>query len=218
MKIEMPIKKMIELLKMASMGKLMHGLVHNLNSPLQNIGMDIELAAMYLKSPKQDVEEITEKLNSRIARMESEFERINQIVKWGTMNIQMDEYNLKSMTLNLFLQQIMKMLEANLYFKHNVKKEMNLIPDLPRLEKHSEDFWFALIWFMQSMIDNIEKTESKELMIRTDKDGKNQKLIFQINDGHLSETFIKRPTRAVSSGFRVTGDIHQTSDNGRNVL
>lgn len=191
MKIEISLKEMIEILKMASMGKLMNGLIHNLNSPLQNIGMDIELAAMYLKATKQEVKEITEKLNSRIARMESEFERINQILKWGTINIQMDEYNLKSMTLNLFLQQVMKMLEANLYFKHNVKKEMNLIPDLSKLEKRSEDFWFALIWFMQSMIDHIEKKEIKELMIRTDKDGKDQELIFQIKEGQLSDGFLK---------------------------
>ena len=190
MKIEISLKEMIEILKMASLGKLMSGLIHNLNSPLQNIGMDIELAAMYLKDNKRVLNEITEKLNPRIERMENEFERINQILKRGTFNIQMDEYYLKSMTLTLFIQQIMKMLEANLYFKHNVKKEMNLVPDLPKLNQRSEDFWFALIWFMQSMIDNIEKNEIKELMIKTDKNGQNQELIFQIKEGKFSADFL----------------------------
>ena len=41
MKIEISLKEMMEILKMASLGKLMSGLIHNLNSPLQNIGMDI---------------------------------------------------------------------------------------------------------------------------------------------------------------------------------
>lgn len=191
MKIEISLEEMIETLKMASLGKLMSGLIHNLNSPLQNIGMDIELTAMYLKDTNQDVKEITEKLNSRIERMEKEFERINQILKLGTINIQMDGYYLKAMTLTLFLQQVMKMLEANLYFKHNVKKEMNLMPDLPKLGQHSEDFWFALIWFMQSMIDNLEKNEIKGLMIKANKDGQNQELIFQINEGKLSDGFLK---------------------------
>ena len=139
MKIEISLKEMIDILKMASLGKLMSGLIHNLNSPLQNIGMDIELAAMYLKDNKQVLNEITEKLNPRIERMENEFERINQILKRGTINIQLDEYYLKSMTLTLFIQQVMKMLEANLYFKHNVKKEMNLVPNLPKLDQRSED-------------------------------------------------------------------------------
>ena len=190
MKIEICLKEMIEILKMASLGKLMSGLIHNLNSPLQNIGMDIELAAMYLKDNKQVLNEITEKLNPRIERMENEFERINQILKRGTFNIQMDEYYLKSMTLTLFIQQVMKMLEANLYFKHNVKKEMNLVPDLPKLNQRSEDFWFALIWFMQSMIDNIEKNEIKDLMIKTGKNGQNQELIFQIKEGKFSADFL----------------------------
>ena len=191
MKIEICLKEMIEILKMASLGKLMSGLIHNLNSPLQNIGMDIELAAMYLKDNKQVLNEITEKLSPRIERMENEFERINQILKRGTFNIQMDEYYLKSMTLTLFIQQVMKMLEANLYFKHNVKKEMNLVPDLPKLNQRSEDFWFALIWFMQSMIDNIEKNEIKELIIKTGKNGQNQELIFQIKEGKFSADFLK---------------------------
>ena len=190
MKIEISLKEMIDILKMASLGKLMSGLIHNLNSPLQNIGMDIELAAMYLKNNKQALKEITEKLNPRIERMENEFERINQILKRGTINIQLDEYYLKSMTLTLFIQQVMKMLEANLYFKHNVKKEMKLVPDLPKLDQRSEDFWFALIWFMQSMIDNIEKNEIKELMIKTDKNGQNQELIFQIKEGKFSADFL----------------------------
>jgi len=103
----------------------------------------------------------------------------------------MDEYYLNSMTLTLFIQQVMKMLEANLYFKHNVKKEMNLVPNLPKLDQRSEDFWFALVWFMQSLIDNIEKNEIKELMIKTDKNGRNQELIFQIKEGKFSADFLK---------------------------
>jgi len=208
MKIEISLKEMIEILKMASMGKLMNGLIHNLNSPLQNIGMDIELAAMYLKNTEQAVKEITEKLNSRIERMEKEFERINQILKRGAINIQMDEYYLKSMTLTLFLQQVMKMLEANLYFKHNVKKEINLIPDLPKLGQRSEDFWFALIWFMQSMIDNIEKNEIKELMIKTGKHGQNQELVFQIKEGKLSDGFLK----SLNNDTPVSGHLQITED------
>ena len=208
MKIEISLKEMIEILKMASMGKLMNGLIHNLNSPLQNIGMDIELTAMYLKNTNQEVKEITEKLNSRIERMENEFERINQILKRGTINTHMDEYYLNSMTLTLFIQQVIKMLEANLYFKHNVKKEIQLIPDLPKLSQRSEDFWFALIWFMQSMIDNIEKNEIKELIIKTNKDSQNQELLFQTKEGKLSDSFLKSLNNEtpLSDNLKITED------------
>ena len=190
MKIELPFDEMVELLRFASLGKMMTGLIHNLNSPLQNLGMDIELTGMLLKNKNLVEEEIKEKLTFRLARMENEFDRINQLLNHGTINVQMDEYYLKSMTLNLFIQQVLKIMEANLYFKHSVRKEMSLDPDLPKVGDRSRDFWFAVIWFIQSMVDHLEKDEIKQLAIETSNNGEDQTLIFRTKEGRLSDGFL----------------------------
>lgn len=208
MKVELSLQELTELLKLASLGKLMSGMIHNLNSPLQNIGMDIELAGMFLNKKDLSIKEITEKLRSRIARMEGEFDRINRILKRGMSNVQMDEYYRQSMTLNLFLQQVLKMLEANLYFKHNVSKEMDLMPELPKLGDRSENFWLAIIWFMQSMTDNLEKNEIKWLGIGTGKNDTNQEMVFRTREGKLSDGFLKtlNDEAPLSDPLKITKD------------
>jgi C4-dicarboxylate-specific signal transduction histidine kinase len=50
---EISFKNLIELYKLASLGKVTGGLIHNINGPLQNIGLDLEMTQYMLKKEQR---------------------------------------------------------------------------------------------------------------------------------------------------------------------
>ena len=91
---------------MASLGKLIAGLLNNINGPLQNLGLDIEMANYSLKDGSKLDNEKAQNISSRLKRMEEEFERIDRLIKASSLKTSQDEdYNNKLMNLNDYLQQ-----------------------------------------------------------------------------------------------------------------
>jgi hypothetical protein len=64
-----------KLYKLASIGKLVGGLIHNLNGPLQNLGLDIEMAGLFLKDKSKWDQNSIQILITRLKRMEEDMTR-----------------------------------------------------------------------------------------------------------------------------------------------
>jgi hypothetical protein len=198
--IEISVDDLIRLYKLASIGKLVGGLIHNLNGPLQNLGLDMEMAHYSLKDEAKWDKNMSEKIISRLKRMEEEHERINILIKTtATRTGDFSEMHNRLPDICGFIEDEFVHLHSNLYFKHNVQTEV-IRPDDPPLISHlSKDSLAALAWFFQGLVEELERQRLVGLTVKIDTTGSGIKIVFSTSGGRLSEGFTKQLTSAMSS-------------------
>ena len=76
MGIDLSLEQLAGLYQMGSLGKLINGLIHNLNGPLQNISMDMEMMTHSVRTAKWLPADLAESMIQRLKRMEREFDHI----------------------------------------------------------------------------------------------------------------------------------------------
>jgi hypothetical protein len=189
MLVEIPMKDLIPLYRLASLGKVIGGLVHNLNGPLQNLGLDIEMTNHLLShnNPLNETD-INNTLN-RIKRMGEEFERIDQIIKTSAIRASHDDDYFNFLHINEFMTQELMFCRNNLYFKHNVHTEFNFQKNLPTFRNLPKDLILALSSFLHAIVDELESQTIKGLIVKTSMN-KNLKITLDTKDGSLSDTFM----------------------------
>ena len=69
---EFSMNDLIRLFKMASLGKAVGGLIHNINGPLQNIGLDLEMSQYMLRKEADDNGGTESSIMVRLKRIEDE--------------------------------------------------------------------------------------------------------------------------------------------------
>lgn len=208
--VDIPIDEITKLLRQASLGKLIEGLIHNINGPMQNLGLDIEMTQYQLSGNTKNNDNLIDNVQSRIKRIEQEFNRLGLMIKTTSIRseLNMEDYN--SMNLNDFIEQEFKFLEANLYFKHNVQTELILQKDSPLLGNLPNNFPLAFGWLLQAVIEEIENQEIKILYLKTDINDSKLNLSINIKEGNLSEGF----TRILNHDFAVGLPENNNQDMG----
>ncbi|RJR34750.1 MAG: hypothetical protein C4576_25975 [Desulfobacteraceae bacterium] len=166
MHIEIPLERFVDFYKLVTLGKLIQGLVHNLNGPLQNLGMDMEMMEHSLKHEPKMPRELSDSFLGRLERMEREFDHVSRLIKSAAMRIDPEGDFLEYGTLKSFLEQEISFLHANLYFKHNIEKDIQLPADLPRLNLISRELLLSLSWLVQSFIEPMEAGEAKIFVMK----------------------------------------------------
>ncbi|MBN1625124.1 MAG: hypothetical protein JW944_01255 [Deltaproteobacteria bacterium] len=203
--VELSRKEIIRLFKLASLGKLIGGLVHNLNGPLQNLGLDMELAGYALKdSPDLDNEGV-KNIRARLKRMEEEFEQIDRLIKTASVKAGQneDDGSNNRIDINDYLQQELWFLQTDLYFKHNVQKELTFQDNPPLNFNPTRDSLIALSWFLQSLIEELEGEGVKGLTLKTVFEDLSLMIIINTKEGNPSERFMKLLKQDLSSSERI---------------
>lgn len=199
--IKLSLDDFIKLYKLASVGKLIGGLIHNINGPMQNMGLDIEMTYFSLKDESKWDKNIAKSIMSRLKRMEEEHEKINVLVRNSASRTQ-DNNNLDNTTIfNMhdFLEQEFAFLHANLYFKHNVQTEIISINTPPLLSSLPKYSYMALGWFLQSLVEELEKQKIGKLTIKIISDISKLKIVFSTQGGRLSGGFFEQFGMAIPS-------------------
>ncbi|RJR33546.1 MAG: hypothetical protein C4576_27920 [Desulfobacteraceae bacterium] len=166
MHIEIPLERFVDFYRLVTLGKLIQGLVHNLNGPLQNLGMDMEMMEHTLKHESEMPHGLSDSFLGRLDRMEREFDHISRLIKSAAMRIDPEGDFLEYGTLKSFLEQEISFLHANLYFKHNVEKDIQLPADLPRLDLFTRDLLLSISWLVQCFIEPMETGEAKRFIMK----------------------------------------------------
>ncbi len=143
--------------KLSAIGRLTAGISHNLNTPISIIQGNAEL----LKLSHPDLRE-TDIILRQTARMS---EIIQTIAKKGhdTQNSKIVEIDL-----NQLLQEELAFLNANLFFKHHVKKEFTFADYLPPVQGIYSDFSQSLLHIIQNAIDAVYDSPIREIAISTE--------------------------------------------------
>lgn len=145
--------------KLAAVGRLAAGVAHNLNTPISVIQGNAEL----LKLRHPDIPE-TEKILKQTYNMST---LINQIMEKGRKE---QDTSRISININDLLKKELEFLNANLFFKHKVKKDYHFAEKLPQIEGVYSDFSQGLISIVQNAIDAMYDVQDRTLTIETKSD------------------------------------------------
>jgi hypothetical protein len=199
--IKLSIDDLLRLYKLASIGKLVGGLIHNINGPMQNLGLDIEMAFYSLKDESKWDQNTVKTIIPRLKRMEEEHDKINSLIRATSARVE-DNYNPENSAvsdINEFVKQELSYLHANLYFKHNVQKEIIKADHPPLLSSLAKGSIAALGWFLQSLVEDLEKQKIGGLTVKIISDNSKLKILFSTKSGRFSEVFIEQFKYALSS-------------------
>lgn len=187
--VEQRTKQLIEQERTALIGRLTQGMVHNLRTPLQAIMICNDLIVLKASELKDQL------LLDYTKTIESATLNIKQMME----NLLIEGHKEKKLELKLFnlneiLRHEIQLLNANLYFKYNIKKTYLFdehIPKIPLISTHISQVFHNLI---NNAIDATWNRETKEITIITRQDEGN--IYLEIKDtgcgipsDHLSKIF-----------------------------
>jgi signal transduction histidine kinase len=156
MGLDVSLEQLAALYQVGALGKLINGLIHNLNGPLQNLSMDLEMMEHSVRTARGLPADLAESLLRRLKRMGGEFDHISGLIRAASMRAGAAG-STEQGDLRTFLEQELSFLNTNLYFKHNVQKEVLLEEGLPPLVRFPAELGLALGWFLQSLVEEIER-------------------------------------------------------------
>ncbi len=142
--------------KMAAIGRLAAGISHNLNTPIAIIQGNAELLKLHYPQ------------DSEVDRILKQTERMTALIQTILdKGHKEQETQLMEINLNDLLLQELEFLNANLYFKHHVKKEINLEDNLPPIKGIYSDFSQSITNIIQNAVDAVYKRETRVIRITT---------------------------------------------------
>ena len=151
--------ELIEKNRLASLGNLVHGIAHNLNNPLAII----QATTQYLL----EAEDKEVNLKEELTTIKEQTQRIGQIIK--DLMAKSREEALRVITklnLNQILEEEIKFLQANSFFKYEVRLEKELSP-LPAILGIYSDFSQAFANFINNALEAMQDSPVKALKIKT---------------------------------------------------
>lgn len=189
--IELSREAFAALYRQAVVGRLVQGLVHNLNGPLQNLGMDMDMIRYGLKkSGEESADKLLENVGKRLGRMESEFEQINRLIRATAARTVPEEETEAYMGLGDFLEQQISFLKANLYFKHYVRSDVQVDKPLPLIRTLPPGASEGLSSLLQALVEETERQEMRTFVLKASGSDSAAEVLISTGPNPLSKTFL----------------------------
>lgn len=179
-------KQILQLSKLSTIGMLAQGMAHNLSSPLLIILGRAELMKDKLLQLRSRILSLSGK-QSPAARAETmallqEYDqnlkdtdiiienvaKLSDIIRNVMQKSRQDqiEYH-QPLNLSSIMEEELKFLEGDLFFKHNIEKEYNLQKDLPLIRGVYSDFSQTFLNLIQNSIDAMRDQKTRKLSVTT---------------------------------------------------
>ena len=209
-KIQLEPHQAIELFRIASVGKLISGLIHNLNGPLHTLGIEMDVMNfLFSKTPNLDPS-FSSNFSTRLKRMEEEFGKLNNLIRQVADRAELfSSTRPNRINLNYLIREELEFLQANLYFKHSVKTTLDLDENIEPLEARVEYLPIAIRWFLQSLVEDIEKNQIRTLSIRTRATHDQLSLSLITHDNPLSSELIESIKYEPQENVLASKNVHQ---------
>lgn len=187
--LQVSLNELAHLCHLASLGKLLGGLIHNLNSPLHSLGMQMDVMQHFILKKGEISNDVSEKLSARLTQMNNEFENLNNQIRIAGMRADLEGSPPEKLDINHFLHQEMQFLKTNLYFKHNVETTLELSPSLQAVTAPPPHFSLAMGLFLERLAEELEKLKSSTLSLGTDAEEGHPVISVRMDDTALSRPF-----------------------------
>jgi len=171
-KAELELKmKLMRQRELAQIGLYVSGIAHNLRNPIHVIKGHLEL--MNLKGQDQpEMEIIGEYVNNLNEIIENLMDKVHY-----ERNI-----NVIDIDLNDLLQRELNFLKANLFFQHEVEKDLVFGDKLPMIKGVYSDFSQAIMNVVYNALDAMMQSNVKKLGVTTEYDEESREIRISISD------------------------------------
>lgn len=163
-------KKAMEQSRLAILGELLAGVVHEVNQPLQSLSFSLENMTEAIKEGYAD----SSYLNRKIGFLSEDVERMQRIISHiRTFSHNQIEDKQEPFNLNESIHNALRMTSERLS-KHNVKLEVDLAESIPKLDGNIYSFEQVILILLsnaadavQEMSENSDKTYQKKICVRS---------------------------------------------------
>ncbi len=187
------IQELIRQHYMSGIGRLIKGVAHNMNGLLQVLSIQIELLKKLMAEEgkmladlgalsfsgeggklRKDIESKQEICARKVGQLEEELGRLHGMTDFVVNRCSAgEESNTSMVDLNEVIKDEVTLLQADLFFKHNVKKTLNLKESLPLICARYADLSQALNHILQNAIEAVIDAEEREIIVETGLSGGN---------------------------------------------
>jgi len=171
-------KKLIKQEKSAIIGRLINGMIHNLKSPLTVIVGYNELIRGVADPESEKYSGFIEKAAEQMQEMMD-----NMMIR----STRDHKAKVEELNLSCIIEQELALLDANLHFKHNVYKNIDLDNSLPNLNLVYSDLSQVFHNLLNNALDAMWESEEQKICIRTYQDQANIYLDIQDNGTGIPE-------------------------------
>lgn len=172
--------EVINFFRVVPMSLILQGVAHNLNTPLGTIRGRAELLQHHIKKntglveaisnekTKADITQFHEKLDKGIGEVVTQVDKVSALIKGFSDKVsnEMNPYQTE-IDINKLIEHEISFLDSSLYFKHKIKKEIELDRTIPSIPGIYRDFSQAIY---NLIVDSMKATGSlseKILRIKT---------------------------------------------------
>ena len=152
-------RELMEKSRLASIGLLTSGVAHNLRGPLAAMMAQIDLCEM--DNPEMEefkiLRQCCENMNTIIDTMMLKTRREQEVYR-------------APIDLTVLLKTELSFLEADMFYKHKVKKKLELQENLPSIIGKYSDFSQALMNIVNNAMDAMHDSDEKRLTVTTESD------------------------------------------------
>ena len=161
--------------RLSQFGRVVKGLIHNINGPLQNLSMLVEMLSkgqdqldgLALSRPEgfsEKWEGVSSKQRQRFQRLTQQISLLAGILRDFMVLLDI-ERNQSRVDLNLIIEKMASVFQADLFFKHDVEMDLQLERGLPLASIHGRDIIPALMHLFQNAITALREAPQKKLTI-----------------------------------------------------
>jgi C4-dicarboxylate-specific signal transduction histidine kinase len=168
---------------------VIQGILHNLNGPLQILyirGEQLERSLQRLKDLARsqqltEVENLASGVEEKIESSLQSLDDLNAQLRHLTSDLVAERcYGIEDVNINQVIEECLFLLNANMLFKHSVKKTIKTEDVLPVLKGRKMDFCVIVLNLLQNALEAMADAQDKHLTIETFSQG--DKVIIRIQD------------------------------------
>jgi signal transduction histidine kinase len=183
---ELLLAQYIERYRHSEAGRLVKGIVHNMNNLLHTLSMQVELLRRRMVSlasigePEKFRQE-KERCLGKIDEVTGELARLNDLIaNIISKGIHDQSQEPGPVDLNALLSEELTLRYADMFYKHKVEKKIELEPGLPPVYGFHVDYAQALGAIIQNALEAMEGAERREMSITTAQE--NGRVVVRVRD------------------------------------
>jgi signal transduction histidine kinase len=194
------------------MVRIIDGITHNLSGPLQVLYIrseQIEQGLEQLRGAPQSegmtqVERLAGRMEEKIKSMSESLDELNNQMRHLTSPLIIEKRSeIGDVKINQVIEDCIFLLNADMFFKHNVKKTFSLDDDLPTLKGRRTDLCIIILNLVQNALEAMVDAQDKHFAIETS--GQQDMVIIRVQDTVNTYTILSsQPRRAPSMMARLT--------------
>ena len=169
--------------------RVIEGIVHNLNGPLQILYIRSEQLEQNLKQLRgavqsealTDLEGLPGPMGERIKSISRSLDDLNAQLRHLTNDLIVERRSeVGDVRINQVIEDCIFLLNADMFFKHNVKKAFKLNDALPVLKGRNTDFRIIVLNLVHNALEAMVDAQDKHLTVETSR--QEDKVIIKVQD------------------------------------